>query len=79
MVVAHEPNLALVDIELGEEDGIALTRELEARAPATQVVLISAYDRDDLMDVISDSSAAGYVAKDALGADAIVGVLREAG
>jgi DNA-binding NarL/FixJ family response regulator len=73
-----QPNLALVDIELGEEDGIALTRELEARAPATRVVLISAYDRDDLADLISDSNAAGYLPKRALGADAIAGLLSSA-
>ena len=76
LAAAHEPNLALVDIELGEEDGIALTRELEARAPATQIVLISGYDRDDMSDLISDSSAAGYLPKNALGADAIADLLR---
>jgi two-component system, NarL family, nitrate/nitrite response regulator NarL len=73
---AHRPDLALVDIELGEEDGIALTREFEVRAPATRVVLISGYDRDDMGDLISDSSAAGYLPKSALGADAIADVLQ---
>ena len=43
-VAALEPNLALVDIELGEEDGIALAQQLAVRSPSVRVVLISAYD-----------------------------------
>jgi DNA-binding NarL/FixJ family response regulator len=75
LAVALQPNLALVDIELGDEDGIELTGELQARAPATTVVLISAYDRDDLTDLIAESRAAGYLPKSALGAAAIAGLL----
>jgi DNA-binding NarL/FixJ family response regulator len=75
LAVKLEPNVALVDIELGDEDGIELTGELEARAPATTVVLISAYDPDDLTDLIAESRAAGCLAKSALSAAAIAGLL----
>jgi DNA-binding NarL/FixJ family response regulator len=41
------PQLALVDVVLGDEDGIQCTRRLKAVSPATRVVLISAYpDRE---------------------------------
>lgn len=41
------PHLALIDIVLGEEDGIACARRIRALAPASRVVLISAYpDRE---------------------------------
>lgn len=41
------PQLALVDVVLGEEDGIACTRRIRALSPASRVVLISAYpDRE---------------------------------
>lgn len=36
-------HLALVDVVLGEEDGIQCTRQLRAVSPATRVVLVSAY------------------------------------
>jgi DNA-binding NarL/FixJ family response regulator len=65
------PDIALVDIELGEEDGIALSRELAARAPSTRIVLISSYDRDDLGDLLALSPAAGFLPKADLGAEAI--------
>jgi len=38
-------------------------------------VLISAYEREDLADLLGGSSAAGFVPKRILGADAIAAVL----
>ena len=70
-ISTHEPDIALVDIELGGEDGIELTRVLDSRAPSIRVVLISSYERDDLRDVVSDSPAVGFIPKSDLGADAI--------
>ena len=69
------PDVALVDIELGNEDGIVLSHELAAHAPATQIVLISSYLRDDLGDLIAQSPAAGFLPKTDLGADAIARLL----
>ena len=41
------PQLALVDVVLGEEDGISCTRRIRALSPVSRVVLISAYpDRE---------------------------------
>jgi two-component system, NarL family, nitrate/nitrite response regulator NarL len=65
------PDVALVDIELGQEDGIALSHQLAARAPDTRVVLISSYDRADLGDLIALSPAAGFLPKTDLGLAAI--------
>lgn len=75
LVAALEPNVALVDIELAEEDGIALAREFEARAPSMRVVLISAYDPADVAELIVESRAAGFLPKSALGAEAIAAFL----
>jgi DNA-binding NarL/FixJ family response regulator len=70
-----EPNLALVDIELGDEDGIALAQQLEAHAPSVRVVLISAHDPADVSELIGESRAVGFLPKSALGADAIAALL----
>ncbi len=37
------PDLAVVDVVLGDEDGIECTRQIKARSPQTRVMLISAY------------------------------------
>jgi DNA-binding NarL/FixJ family response regulator len=66
-----EPDVVLVDIELGEEDGIELTQQLTARAPSACVILISAHDQDELGELIADSPAVGFLPKHAVGASAI--------
>jgi DNA-binding NarL/FixJ family response regulator len=78
LVQALDPDAVLLDIELGEEDGIALTHDLHERAPHVPIVLISAYGSDDLGDLISGSRAAGFVPKHALAVAAINAVLEGA-
>ena len=69
------PDVALVDVELGEEDGIELSHRFASHAPGTRVVLISSYARDDLAALIAHSPAAGFLSKRDLGAAAIARVL----
>jgi two-component system, NarL family, nitrate/nitrite response regulator NarL len=71
LVAALQPDVALVDVELGDEDGIVLSHQLAARAPSTRIVLVSSYDRDDLVELIEDSPAVGFLPKNELGAAAI--------
>jgi two-component system, NarL family, nitrate/nitrite response regulator NarL len=65
------PDVALVDVELGEEDGIELAGRMLASGLSTHVVLISIRDREDLTELMEGSGAAGFLRKDALGAHAI--------
>jgi len=71
LAVALKPDVAVVDVELGDEDGIMLSHQLAARAPSTRIVLVSSYDRDDLVELIEDSPAVGFLPKNELGAAAI--------
>jgi two-component system, NarL family, nitrate/nitrite response regulator NarL len=71
LIEALRPDVALVDVELGEEDGIELSHELAARAPSTRIVMISSYDDDTLADLIARSPAVGFLSKRELGAAAI--------
>jgi DNA-binding NarL/FixJ family response regulator len=75
LAVALSPDLALVDVELGEEDGFALAGELRSRSPATRVVLISTYGRDEMQDLITTSSAVGFLPKTHLSGDALRALL----
>jgi two-component system, NarL family, nitrate/nitrite response regulator NarL len=71
LVDSLQPDVVLVDVELGDEDGIELTKHIAARAPSTRVVLISAHDQEELDELVSESGAAGFLAKHDLGAAAI--------
>jgi DNA-binding NarL/FixJ family response regulator len=68
-----QPDIVLVDINLGEESGIELTRLLVERFPhlRSRVVLISTMDHDDVVDLISDTPAAGFLPKSGLSARAV--------
>jgi two-component system, NarL family, nitrate/nitrite response regulator NarL len=65
------PDVVLVDIELGEEDGLEVARELAARLGSLRIVLISSHPEDELRDLLASSPAAGFLAKTALSAAAI--------
>jgi len=75
LAVELSPDLALVDVELGEEDGLDLAGELRSRSPVTQVVLISTYGRDEMQDLIATSAAVGFLPKSGLSGDAVRALL----
>jgi DNA-binding NarL/FixJ family response regulator len=72
------PDVALVDIDLGEESGLDLARRLAAGdgEGRSRVVLISAYSENDFADLIAASPAVGFVPKAELSAERIEEVLR---
>jgi DNA-binding NarL/FixJ family response regulator len=70
-----EPDVALVDVQLGREDGLEVTARLAAAVPGTGVILISSHSKDVLGELVRDSSAVGFLPKASLGADAIVELL----
>jgi CheY-like chemotaxis protein len=75
------PDVALVDVRLGDESGFDLARRLldgEAH-PDLRVILISTYEASEFDDLIEGSPAAGFIAKTDLSADAIRRVLAAAG
>jgi CheY-like chemotaxis protein len=72
----HDPDVVLVDVDLGDESGFDVARRL---SPVTgrrrPVVLISAYPEQDLEGLVDASSAIGFVSKSRLSANAIVELL----
>jgi signal transduction histidine kinase/DNA-binding NarL/FixJ family response regulator len=72
---ALRPDVTLVDVELGDEDGIELARRLTATVPSTQVILVSGRDRGELSELLAESGAVGFLRKDTLDAQAICDLL----
>jgi DNA-binding NarL/FixJ family response regulator len=60
------PDVAIVDIRLGAEDGFDLARDLAIRGIA--VVMTSASAEADYADLIAESPVAGFLAKAELSA-----------
>ena len=68
------PEVALIDIDLGEESGLELARRLRetpGQAAVPYVILISTHDEAEYADLIEASSAIGFLAKIDVSAAAI--------
>ena len=66
-----EPDVVLIDVQLGDEDGRELARRLNATAHALRVILISSHPQDELAELITQSPAVGFLPKSALDAQEI--------
>jgi DNA-binding NarL/FixJ family response regulator len=66
MAVEVEPQLVLMDINMGDLDGIEATRLIVETSPDTRVILVSTYGLDDLPPTARTSGAIAYVNKDEL-------------
>jgi len=72
LVSELRPDVTLVDIDLGDEDGFELTRQLsDTSAGHSKVILVSAHSEDDLAPLIAASPALGFVPKTRLSAQVI--------
>jgi DNA-binding NarL/FixJ family response regulator len=72
LVSELRPDVTLVDIDLGDEDGLEVARQLsENPAVHSKVILISTHSEDDLAHLIATSPALGFVPKTRLSAQAI--------
>jgi CheY-like chemotaxis protein len=65
------PDVALVDIDLGGEDGFTLAKQLDRASSALAVILVSTYAESDLAEMIDASPAVGFLQKFSLSPDAI--------
>ena len=75
LVSELRPDVRLVDIDLGDEDGLELAGRL---SDSTKVILISTHSEEDLAHLIATSPALGFVPKTRLSAQAIRDLLEPA-
>jgi len=69
-LAAHlKPDLVLMDVRMPVLDGIEATRRLKAARPKTRVVLISAYEEDELREAGLKAGAEAFLLKGIRGAE----------
>ena len=70
------PDVALVDVSLGAEDGFELTRRLAAQFDSQlRIVLISTRGEEDLAELVAESPAVGFIPKSRLSPAAVLELL----
>ena len=77
LVTELRPDVTLVDVDLGDEDGFELARQLN-EISSSKVILVSTHAEEDLEHLIAASPALGFVAKSRLSAQSIRDLLERA-
>ncbi|GAA5158564.1 MULTISPECIES: response regulator [Amycolatopsis] len=71
-----EPDVAVVDVRLGDGDGVALCRELRSKPNPPQCLVLTAFDDEEAMVGAIMAGASGYLLKQVRGQD-VVNAVRE--
>ncbi|MEU4607359.1 response regulator transcription factor [Kribbella sp. NPDC023972] len=76
-VADAEPDVVLVDVDLGDESGFDLARRLqrETSLDRTKVILISTHAEEDVAELVGSAPVAAYLSKSELSAAAIRRIL----
>ena len=72
--ILYHPDVAVIDVKMPEMDGIEATQEILAHSPTTRVLIISGHNTEEYIQKSVEAGALGYVLKDFLREDLIVGV-----
>lgn len=65
LAVERRPDVVLMDLVMPVLDGIAATRAIRQRVPTTQVVVLTSFKEDSLVQSAIEAGAIGYLLKDA--------------
>ncbi|WP_410607375.1 response regulator [Amycolatopsis sp. lyj-109] len=71
-----EPEVAVVDVRLGDGDGVTLCRELRSKPNPPACLMLTAFDDEEAMVGAIMAGAAGYLLKQVRGQD-VVNAVRE--
>ncbi|MEU8630776.1 response regulator transcription factor [Amycolatopsis sp. NPDC048633] len=69
-----EPEVAVVDVRLGDGDGITLCRELRSKPNPPACLMLTAFDDEEAMVGAIMAGAAGYLLKQVRGQDVVYAV-----
>src|SRR3989304_719728 len=60
LIEAHQPDVAVLDIQMPRSSGIEVTRWLRANYPQVGVLILTAYDDDPYVLAVLQAGANGY-------------------
>ncbi len=71
----HQPNLVLMDITMGDSNGIEATEILKNNFPGLNVLVLTMHDEYSYISKVLKAGASGYILKDA-GKDELISAIR---
>jgi DNA-binding NarL/FixJ family response regulator len=76
-VASLRPAVVLMDLRMPRRDGVDTTARIHARFPATQILVLTTFDDDELVFRSLEGGACGYLLKD-VGSDSLADAVRSA-
>ena len=73
-VAATQPDVVVLDVRLGDGNGVDLCRDIRSAHPDIACLMLTAFDDDDASRLAVVAGAAGYVLKDIRGQSLISGI-----
>ncbi len=70
-VLKHKPDLVLLDLRLGNEDGLELIKDLKNQFPTIPILVVSQYDEALYAERALRAGALGYVMKEEAAAEVL--------
>ncbi len=60
----HKPQIAILDIGMPLLNGVEATRQIRKASPATEILILTMHESDDLVQQVVEAGARGYILKD---------------
>jgi two-component system response regulator DevR len=76
MVASAQPDVALLDVQLPDGDGVTICREIRSAVPETACLMLTGHSGDEALIGAIMAGAAGYVSKENM-ADSLVVAVRD--
>lgn len=65
MILKHNPDVAVLDIQMPKVSGIEVTRWVQSQIPEVGILILTAFDDDPYVSAVLQAGANGYVLKTA--------------
>jgi DNA-binding NarL/FixJ family response regulator len=60
----HKPHIAILDVGMPLLNGVEATRHIRKISPATEILILTMHESDDLVQQVVEAGARGYILKD---------------
>ncbi|HET7107866.1 MAG TPA: response regulator transcription factor [Candidatus Acidoferrum sp.] len=60
----HKPQIAILDIGMPLLNGVEAARQIRKSSPATEILILTMHESDDLVQQVVEAGARGYILKD---------------
>ena len=74
LIEKHQPDVAVLDIDMPEMDGFAVVRELQKRKINLEIIFLTMHHEEEIFQAAMDLDVKGYVLKDSAVSDIVTAI-----